>query len=138
MNLSTGKYWPYDAAPFRTPSFPFPPIKLCKLDIIHKVFALHIDLIKYIITVQKWLKKSHFTTHKISNCVQKFNFQKNSKFRIWIFELKSNDFWEFLNGRFTWIILIFAPKIMILFKNRIYKNLKLVNLDNFLAWKFKF
>ena len=48
--------------------------------------------------------------------------QFSGKFWIWIFTLKSHTFWESLKGKITWIIWIFAPKIMILIKNRIIKN----------------
>ena len=47
---------------------------------------------------------------------------QNSEFEF--FELKRNDFWEYLNVRFTWILWIFAPKIVILCKYRINNNWK--------------
>mgnify|MGYP006863702493 CR=1 FL=1 len=87
----------------------------CHLSLILKInfhfcCFLHIYCNFPLITLSEYLK-----------LCQKNQFQKNSKFWIWIFELKCNYFWEFLSGRFTWIIWIFAPKIMILFKDRFKK-----------------
>ena len=64
----------------------------------------------------------------------KFNFQKkdpNSEFEF------LNDFLRILNAIFTWIIWIFAPKIVILFKYRIQCNI-MTTIHSFLARKFKF
>ena len=49
------------------------------------------------------------------------NFLENFKIVNLKFGCKSNDFWEFLNVR-SWIVWIFASKIVILFDYRIKKN----------------
>ena len=67
----------------------------------------------FLCKVLKKMKKSHFIT-LLENLklFSKIQFSEKLKILNLNFELKSNDF---LNVRFTWIIWIFAPKIVIWF-----------------------
>ena len=71
---------------------------------------LHLSIITRFILFEHTVRKSEIVS------------KKNSKLLIWFFELK--DFWGYWNVRFTGIIWIFAPKIVILCKYRINNNWK--------------
>ena len=89
----------------------------------------------------QFLMKKHLLFHfMISNLNKKFlvqttllenlklcpNIQFSEKFKIakWNLWAKNKWLWKMLNARFTWIICIFAPKIVILRKYRINNNRK--------------
>ena len=70
-----------------------------------------------------WVRTPPFThCPKITNYGEKLNFQKITKLWILIFDLKNQLFLNIFNGKNILIVWILAPKIVILFKNRINKN----------------